>query len=229
MLWDAFHGEVADEIVERDDGYIDSYSGWYLTDSREWPAYEKKALRLARGRVLDIGCGAGRIGLHFQKRGLEVLGIDISPLALRVCEERGMTNTRLLSITQIGPSLGRFDTILMWGNNFGLMGSFRRARQILGRFRAVTNTNALILAQTLDPYQTNDKAHLRYHRLNRRRGRMSGQLRLRVRYHECVSPWLDYLFVSRDEMRSILAGTGWRLRQCIESGGAQYIAVIEKE
>jgi hypothetical protein len=35
---------------------------------------------------------------------------------------------RELPVTRVGPSLGRFDTFVLFGNNFGLMGSRRRHR-----------------------------------------------------------------------------------------------------
>jgi 2-polyprenyl-3-methyl-5-hydroxy-6-metoxy-1,4-benzoquinol methylase len=50
---------------------------------------EKKAIDYAKGRVLDVGCGAGRHILYLQKKGLKVLGIDQSPLAVNMCKLRG--------------------------------------------------------------------------------------------------------------------------------------------
>jgi hypothetical protein len=43
-----------------------------------------------------------------------------------------------------------------------------------------------------------------------------------------ATPWFDYLFVSRDEMRVILKGTGWRLSKTMSSGGPLYLAVIKR-
>ncbi len=81
----------------------------------------------ARGRVLDIGCGAGRHALYLQKRGFEVVAIDISPLAVDVCRRRGVNDVRLMSITEADSNLGPFDTILMMGANFGLFANGRSA------------------------------------------------------------------------------------------------------
>src|SRR6476619_1019645 len=70
-------GREAQEIMERDDGLI--YSGDpadYFAPYRRWPAAEKRAMRYVRGRVLDVGCGAGRVSLHLQTRGHEVVAID---------------------------------------------------------------------------------------------------------------------------------------------------------
>ncbi len=57
---------------------------------------------------------------------------------------------------------------------------------------------------------------------------MAGQARIRVRYNDQATPWFDYLLVSRDEMRTILDGTGWHLRRTFDDGN-HYVALIEKD
>ena len=161
------------EIVERDDGFIDASRygpAAYFLPLRRWPKTERQAIRLARGRVLDVGCGAGRVALHLQDRGHEVVGIDLSPLAVEVSRRRGVQDARMLPVTRVGDELGRFDTIVMFGNNFGLMGSRRRAPWLLRRFRSIANEGARILAESVNPYKTDNPAHLAYHERNRRRG-----------------------------------------------------------
>ncbi len=44
-----------------------------------------------------------------------------------------------------------------------------------------------------------------------------------------VTPWFDYLYVSKGEMKEILKGSGWRVKKFIDSGDSVYVAVIEKE
>ncbi len=228
---DHFHGRAASEVAERDDGWIDVSAGpdGYFAPHEAWPETERQAIGLATGRVLDVGCGAGRVGLHLQAKGLEVTGIDNSPLAAEVCKARGLKDTRVMSITQVSRRLGQFDTIVMYGNNFGLFGSFRRGRWLLRRFHAMTSPQARIIAETFNPYVTKDKGHLAYHRRNRRRGRMAGQVRIRIRYKRYATPWFDYLFVSKVELRRIVAGTGWRIARIFDGAGPRYIAVLEKE
>jgi hypothetical protein len=157
------------------------------------------------------------------------VGIDASPLAVQTSRKRGVKDARVLPFTQIHRGLGRFDTILMMGNNFGLFGSRRRARWLLRRLHELTTPDARIVAESNDVYQTNNPDHLRYHRFNRRRGRMGGQLRIRIRYQRYCTPWFDYLMVSPDEMKSILAGTGWHVQRLLKSSGSMYVAVIEKD
>ena len=76
-----------------------------------------------------------------------------------------------------------------------------------------------------DPYATEDPAHLAYQERNRERGRMPGQLPLRVRYRDLIGPWFDYLIVSPNEMGTILEAqvanppTARRERQRLLRGG----------
>ena len=230
-LLDHLNGCASCEIIERDDGYIDG--SWrtelYFSEYPSWGRDEKQALRCARGRVLDIGSGAGRHVLYLQKKGFRVLATDISPLAIKVCRLRGVKEAKVVPIDRLGPQLGRFDTIQMMGNNFGLFGSPARARRLLKRFHRFTNPGARIVAECLDPYATRNPDHLAYHRFNRRRGRLSGQLRIRVRYGNLATRWFDYLFVSRREMKDILCGTGWHVARFIPPRGGRYVAVIEKD
>jgi len=223
-------GEDSFEIIERDDGYFDSSSGAkvYFSDHDDWPEHEKKAMEFVRGRVLEIGCVAGRHSLYLQKRGFEVLGIDNSPLAAKVCKLRGMRKVKVMPVAKVNFKPNSFDTIIMLGNNFGLFASPRKGRFLLRKFHKMTSDNAMIIAESNDPCKTENPAHLEYHELNRKRGRMPGQLRIRIRFGKFAGDWFDYLMVSKPEMEGILEGTGWRVREFLDSGKSSYIAIIEK-
>lgn len=231
MMLDYHKTGRASQIGERDDGLIDASQGpeVYFTEYKGWPPHEKKAMRYARGRVLDIGSGAGRHALYLQEKGYDVLGIDNSPLAIEVCKLRGLKNAKVTSITQINSKLGVFDTVLMLGNNFGLFGSFEGARRLLKKLNKITSENSRIIAESNDIYKTDIPEHLSYHELNRERGRMAGQIKLRVRYKKYATPWFDYLMVSKEEMENILDGTDWKVNRFIESDGSIYIAIIDKK
>ena len=224
-----FKGDGVLEIVERDDGYIDAMNcGTYFSEYEDWPSVEKKAMDLVKGKVLDVGCGAGRHSLYLQNRGFDVTGIDISPLAIEVCKLRGLKKTKVVSIEDLDFAQGSFDTVIMMGNNFGLFGNFKKAQRLLRKLRMMTFDEALIIADTRDPYRTDNPAHMEYHKANREKGRMGGQVRIRVRFKKYVGRWFDYLMVSKEEMRSILKNTEWKIGEFIDSEGAEYIAVIEK-
>lgn len=225
-------GEPSAEIVERDDGYIDTGAdpGTYFQEHRDWLPSERGAIQHARGRVLDVGCGAGRHALYLQQRGLDVTGIDSSPGAVKVCRLRGLKKALVRSIDELGRfRAASFDTVLMLGNNFGLLGGAAKARRLLKELSRITSPEARILAGSRNPYLTTDPDHLRYHRLNRKRGRMAGQIRLRVRFGRSIGKWFDYLLVSPKEMEDLLRNSDWEIERLIGSGEPEYFAVIRKK
>jgi SAM-dependent methyltransferase len=219
------------EIIERDDHFIDtgSEAGMYFSDYKQWSPLERRAIKLVKGRILDIGCGAGRHSLYLQQEGFDVTGIDISPGAVKVCKLRGLEKAFVRPITEVDKFRpDSFDTVLMLGNNFGLFGSAKRARLILKKLYRITSRDARIIAGTRNPYKTSDPNHLQYHRLNKKRGRLAGQIKMRVRYGRTVGAWFDYLFVSPEEMEDVLSDTGWRVERFIGPEEANYFAVIRK-
>lgn len=226
-------GEETYEIIERDDGYVGSGSeaGDYFKDYKHWSPIERKAIRLAKGRALDIGAGAGRHSLYLQKKGFDVTAIDNSPGAIKVCRLRNIKKAKVIPIEKIGTFKPcSFDTIIMFGHNFGLFGSPKKAKVLLRKMYTITSPKAQILAETRDPYKTGIKAHLEYHAFNRRRGRMPGQIRMRVRFEKVIGPWFDYLFVSKKELIDIIKNSGWRIKRFIvQRKNASYVAILIKD
>jgi len=93
----------------------------------------------------------------------------------------------------------------------------------------MASKNALIIAVSNDVYKTDNPNHLEYQKFNREKGRMSGQIRIRVRFQKYATKWFDYLMVSKKEMNEILRDTGWNVKQFIDSeGDSLYAAIIKK-
>jgi SAM-dependent methyltransferase len=229
VFMDRHNGRDSDCVIERDDGYIDvNNSKPYFAVYDEWPTIERRAMRYVGERVLDVGCGPGRHALYLQGEGHDVTGIDISPLAIKVAKARGLKKAFVMPLSGLRFPRNSFDTVLMLGNNFALFGNPGAAKRILKRICTVTSKHARILAETLDPYRTTNPAHLRYHALNRARGRMPGQTRIRVRYGPYRDRWMHLLFVSKNEMEGILKGTGWGITRVLDEGDPHYLAILQK-
>ncbi|MDD4983362.1 MAG: class I SAM-dependent methyltransferase [Candidatus ainarchaeum sp.] len=232
-VWDYQNKKEGFEIIHRGDNtyWISSGPKSYFSKYKDWPENLKKALKLAKGSILDVGCGAGRTCLYLQKKGHKVVGIDNSPLAVKTCKARGVKNVKIMGIEDIEKLKEKFDTILMLGNNFGLFGSYKKAKDLLKKMHTITSKEAVIIAESIDPYKTKDPLNLEYQKSNVKQGRMAGQLKLQVVYKKYIGNWFDYLIVSKKEMKDILKGTGWKIRAFINptKWNKCYIAIIEKE
>jgi SAM-dependent methyltransferase len=226
-------GGTAPEVIERDDGFTDIGAGHelYVAKFKDWDSSERRSMSYARGRIIDVGCGAGRVALYLQQQGFNVVGMDASRLAIRSARLRGLKKAWCMSIDDLSAKIESFDTIVLLGNNFGIFGSPERLRGMLGVWASRTSPGTRILAQSTSPYWGRAPAFDRaYCRRNKQKGLMAGQIRLRTRYQGCVGEWLDWLFVSRHEMRLLLRGTGWHQTRIL--GGLpsdSYVAVLEKD
>lgn len=114
----------------------------------QMPDLEQKALQLAKGKVLEVGCGAGSHGLYLQnERGLEVHSIDISPKAIEVCKLRGLKNVYVADIMHFE---GKFDTILLLMNGAGMCGRLKKMGTFLTKIKSLLAPNGQILTDSSD-------------------------------------------------------------------------------
>lgn len=230
-LWEYYQGNRGHQIIERDDGYLNGRSmKRFFAEYEEWSASEKKAIHYAKGKVLDVGCGAGRHALYLQEKGHEVLGFDISPLAIKICKKRGLKHAKVLRIAEIDNLSMTFDTVLLMGKNFGLLGDFERAQRLLKEFYEITTKDGLIIANTANPHENDTPVHSAYHKRNKENGRMPGLYRIRFRFQEYATDWFDYLFASKEEIKEILEETKWRVKEFIDpTENPEYTAILAKE
>jgi 2-polyprenyl-3-methyl-5-hydroxy-6-metoxy-1,4-benzoquinol methylase len=109
----------------------------------EMPQLEQKALDLATGKILDIGCGAGSHSLYLQNNNKDVLAIDISQGAIKTCKLRGVFNTQLQDIWQLKNK--QFDTILLLMNGAGMCGKLNNLTLFLNHLKTLLTPNGQIL------------------------------------------------------------------------------------
>lgn len=115
----------------------------------EMPPLEQRALSEARGKVLDVGAGAGCHALALQERGLDVTAVDISPLSCETMKERGVANVECVNIFN-QRFQERFDTLLLLMNGTGIAGKLSRLPQLLSRLKQLMNPGAQILIDSSD-------------------------------------------------------------------------------
>lgn len=114
------------------------------------PKIEQKALQLAFGKVLDVGCGAGSHALSLQnERNLEVTAIDISENAIKACALRGVQNTKVVDVLEF-ESIVKFDTILLLMNGTGIFQTLAQVSVYLQKLKSLLNLGGQILIDSSD-------------------------------------------------------------------------------
>lgn len=139
-----------DLVTETSISETDEMSVAYLFRSfAEMPKMEQKALELAYGKVLDVGCGAGSHALYLEKeRHLEVTAIDISKNAIAACELRGLKDARVQNVMTLENE--KFDTILLMMNGAGMCGKLKNIPDFLIKLKSLLNENGQILLDSSD-------------------------------------------------------------------------------
>ena len=132
----------------------DEMSVAYLFRSyKEMPALEQKALQLTKGKVLDVGCGAGAHSLYLQnEKNLEVHSIDISSNAVAACTLRGLKNVHVQNILEIDSttSANKYDTIFLLMNGTGIFGTLKNTAQYLQKLKSLLKPDGQILIDSSD-------------------------------------------------------------------------------
>ena len=114
----------------------------------QMPPLEQKALQLAQGKVLEVGCGAGSHGLYLQnERHLEVHSIDLSPKAIEACKLRGLQNARVQDVLK---EEQKYDTILLLMNGAGMCGRLKKMGNFYTHLKTLLNSGGQILTDSSD-------------------------------------------------------------------------------
>ena len=217
-IWDYFHSGEAERLVVQSSMFEDDElpAACLFRAEEEMPAWERTALRLCRGRVLDIGAGAGCHSLVLQERGLDVTAIDISPLSVQTMRERGVQRAFAADVMygEREELAGPFDTLLLLMNGLGISGRLHRLPQFLSRLKEMLAPDGQILADSSDIryiYEDEDGALLYdgdgYY----------GEVDYRMVYGHCRGPQFHWLYVDFERLRLAAASVGLQA-EMLEAG-----------
>ena len=193
----------------------------FRTEER-MPKLERTALDLCRGRVLDVGAGAGCHSLALQRRGLDVTAIDISPLSVEVMRQRGVESVAADLFDKT--FAGCYDTVLMLMNGSGIIGRLERMPLFFHRMKQLLAAGGQVLM---------DSSDLRYVFENEDgswdidlNAGYYGELEYQMQYQKVKGEPFDWLYVDFDTLAFHAQANGFRAELVAEGGHYDYLAVL---
>jgi SAM-dependent methyltransferase len=196
----------------------------YFTLEGELADLDAIALDRCRGRVLDVGAGAGRHALALQARGLEVVAIDVSPICTELCRARGVRDARTFDVMQLSsePELGRFDTVLFGMQTIGVAGGVAPLIRLLERLQTCLAVDGQILVDSSalrEPWEgesADDSAR-------------AGEIVLSTRYRGQFGEPFPWLYLSAAHLGEIATSAGLESSVLATVDGGEFLAALERK
>jgi SAM-dependent methyltransferase len=186
---------------------------------KDMPKLEKKALKLAKGSVLDVGCGAGNHSLYLQEKGLKVKAIDISKGAIEVAKLRGVVHAEVINILD---ETETFDTILLLMNGTGIFQELVEVSKYLTHLKTLLKPNGQILIDSSDiKYMYEDEdggfwidTHANYY----------GELDYFLSYKGEEEEPMKWLYLDFENLKFACETVGLKCEQVLEGEHFDYLA-----
>ncbi len=189
----------------------------YFRKEEDMPELELIALQECRGKVLDIGAGAGCHSLPLQLAGLDVTALEVSAKAAEVMKLRGVTKIVQEDIFQF--TSDGFDTLLLLMNGIGLTGNIDGFTQFLQHAKTLLNAGGQLL------FDSSDVAYLYDNKVFAMEN-YYGEIMYRYEYKKQKTDWFTWLYIDRHTLRQIAEKEGWQTEILCEDEYDQYLAKL---
>lgn len=191
----------------------------YFRELEKMPLLEQEALKICKGKILDIGAGAGSHALELQNKNLDVTALEISPNACDVMKKRGLKNVICENIFNYNSS--KFDTLLLLMNGIGLCGNLDGFRRFLKHSEMILESGGQIVFDSCDVdymFENSPKPNDYY-----------GEIFCKYEYENEQTNWFKWLYVDKETMQEIAETEGWDAEIIAEDDSFQYLARLQKK
>lgn len=189
----------------------------------EMPEIEQQALKLAKGKILDVGAGAGAHALYLQDLGMDVECIDVSPGAVEFLKANELKAER---INFFSLKDKKYDTLLMLMNGIGIAGKLSNLETTLAHAKTLLKAGGKIICDSSDiRYLYEDEDGSLWIDLNTE---YYGNFRFQMKYKKEKGPWFDWLYVDFDSLFQAAKNVGLKAKRVVEIDD-HYLAEITLE
>jgi SAM-dependent methyltransferase len=188
---------------------------------RQLPNLEKEALRLARGKILDIGAGAGCHSLILQQKGADVTALEISAKAVEVMSQRGISKVKNLDIYKLKGE--KYDTLLLLMNGLGLAGTIMGLGKFLQHLKTLLKPGGIILAESSDLLYFAEDEEID-EALNA--DHYYGEVKYKLEYKGETGKPFKWLFVDIDSLKNIALKNGFEMELLFQDFEGGYLVKL---
>lgn len=188
----------------------------------EMPSVEQTALRLSTGKILDVGAGSGCHTLALREMGKDATAIDISPLSVKVMQERGL-NARLVNLFAL-QLCESFDTILMLMNGSGIIGKLEHLGDFFQRMKLLLRPGGCVLMDSSDLKYLFEEEDGSY--LIDLAGDYYGEIDFRMQYKQVKGDTFDWLYIDFDTLSLYASQYGFKAEMVEEGTHYAYLAKL---
>ncbi len=189
----------------------------------EMPPIEQEALRLAQGRILDVGAGSGCHALALQDMSKEVTAIDISELSVKVMNERGVKDARAVDLYDERMT-ETFDTILLLMNGSGIIGNIEGMERFFLRMKQLLNPGGSIYMDSSDLKYLFEEEDGSY--LIDIAGDYYGLVDFQMQYKQVKGAPFDWLYIDFDTLSYYAKQYGFSAQIVCEGDHYDYLAKL---
>ncbi len=183
---------------------------------------ERTAVELCRGRVLDIGAGAGCHSLALQARGLPVVAIDFLPECVEVMRARGVLAAQQADIHTFEAE--PFDTLLSMMNGLALVRDLAGLQPFLHNLRRLLKPDGQFLADSVDIRRTGRAQSAAIVQTRERTGRYFGESDLQMEYKGRRGTPFSQLYVDAETLTEHARQAGWTCEVVEQEATGRYLA-----
>ncbi|WP_299701071.1 class I SAM-dependent methyltransferase [uncultured Pontibacter sp.] len=188
--------------------------------SEEMPELELLALQECRGRVLDVGAGAGCHSLALQEQGLDVTALDISAGAVEAMKLQGIRHVLQQNVFEL--NAGDYDTLLLLMNGIGIAGDLAGLERFLEHAKKLLRPGGQILLESSDilyMFEEEDGSVL----LDLNAG-YYGEVFYNMRYKAQETGEFKWLFIDPAILEDYATAHGYTFEQLYEGEYGNYLA-----
>jgi len=219
-----FHFHNDPEILKVDTNYTEDEEidpATFFRTFQQMTSLEQAAIELCRGRVLDVGAGAGCHALELQNRQLEVVALEKSELAIKVMTDRGVVNPLHEDIFHYQDET--FDTILLLMNGIGLAGTLEGFGRLLEHLKGLLSIDGQILFDSSDiAYLFEEEDGSMW--VDLANDRYYGEMDYAVTYKETITSSFPWLYLDRENLEKIALEKGFSTEFPVEGEDNNFLA-----